>query len=180
MYNLVKELLLNYTEPESPIKQTFEMKLYSDGACNSDSKPNGWASVVSDTGDDIIMQNQVLLSDLKLAQGNFSVGTRAVAVTYFDDVASQQVNGAELIGLIIALRVAAVNPEVTYIGVDSQTVFAWMEGRMTKKTREKMNTFKLQYVEELMKLCAVFRSRGGIVEKINGDDNPADLGYHRK
>jgi hypothetical protein len=108
-----------------------------------------------------------------------NIGGRTVVLAKFNDVRTQQHNGAELLALVIALRLASIIKTVKYIKCDSSTIICWTKGGPRPNTRKNMDKNKLRYIEEGIRLRLEFENRGGIVEKISGDDNLADLGYHK-
>lgn len=154
--------------------------LYSDGAMNKSTGDCAWGSVVQENGKDMIESYVDLIGDMKhmevyLPRG---IGKRRIVVAKFNDVASQQHNGAELIALVVALRIADKLHSVKCIKCDSMVIISWATKGPLPPTKKKMDKSKLNYVDEAMKLRNEFIKRGGKIEKISGDDNKADLGWH--
>lgn len=170
--------------------QTFDTyEIYADGACNSKTGGSAWASVVDHKGHDLIEPNEH--KDLTIERKQLSKGERNVIICKATDVASQQNNYAELLAMVVALRIALRqngtpigSPQKDLIGVkinsDSQLIVDyWSQGKFNIKTWNKMDVQKQKYIVECAKLRKEFELKGGKVVKISGDDNLADLGYHK-
>ena len=85
-------------------------------------------------------------------------------------------NYGELLGLRYALMIAK-KEKVDYIFGDSRLVIDhW--SRWHIKRKELPETTVL-LADEVAKLREAFEKQGGVVSRISGDDNPADLGFHR-
>lgn len=152
-------------------------KLYCDGSCNPSSLPYAWATVVDEESKDVVRANIGLFNDLKLKEFD----CRIIAETYFGDVVSQQNNGAELVGLVMALRIALKNNNINEIFCDSQLLVDYWSKKdgVNKKTKTKMDPNKSKYVDECVMLREQFEKRGSKITKISGKLNKADLGFHR-
>lgn len=160
------------------------ISLYSDGAHNPRTGGVGYASVVDSDKKDMIAQfmNSVeITSGLELKRVSLPVGERQIAIASFTDVTHQQNNGAELIGMLMALRMAVSGKcRVETIYCDSTTVLAWSQGRIGSATKLKMDKRKIGLIEECHTLRSLFEKEfKGQVLFVPGDDNPADLGFHR-
>lgn len=161
------------------VKPTYDWsRIYVDGAHNAASGEKGWASVVDAKGQDLInayteLRGDVPYLDVNLPRG---IGQRRVLLAHFTGV-KQQVNGAELIALVFGLRLALLKPAIKYIGSDSAVVISWST-RLTPGHRLTYDSDKLTLIDELQRLRRLFTERGGVIEKISGASNPADLGYH--
>jgi hypothetical protein len=83
-----------------------QMQLYVDGACNDKSNKKGWASVCDQNEKDMIAEYKFLFNDLKVIEVDVPKGHKFVIESHFNDVASQQNNGAELIAMVCGLRIA--------------------------------------------------------------------------
>lgn len=106
---------------------------------------------------------------------------RHVAICKFDDVKVQQNNGAELIALVIGLRLAIVDSTIKKVYTDSQLLQQWWsKGHVNSKTWKDMDPIKQKYITECKFLREAFEKNGGCIEHISGDYNLADLGYHKK
>lgn len=145
--------------------------LYVDGGHNRQTGDEAWACVVDETGRDMIREWTLLLTDMQLKRVTLPVGDRTVAVSNFTDVTSQQNNGAELLSMLIALRISQ-HATVGSICSDSKLlVDYWSRGHANSVKDAK----KLAYIQECGRLRRLYT---GEVKKISGASNPADLGYH--
>lgn len=156
--------------------------IYSDGAFNPHTKPDAWGSVVNGYGNDLIGYYSPILSDMTLKEVILPVGKRVIIVVNFNDVSTQQNNGAELMAAVAALRIAItlINSgiPVRTVFCDSQTVLYWS----VKLKQESANNFdqrKVIYINQLIQLKKQFERLGGQFEKIPGNSNLADLGHHK-
>lgn len=181
------EIVFEDTDEEVSDDEFDELKdevteLYSDGGTNKTTGDEGWGSVVQQDGRDMISSYTHLLSDMKTREVILprGIGKRTIVVSKFNDVASQQTNGAELLALVVALRIASKLSSVKCIKCDSMVVISWATKGPLKSTKKKMDIDKLRYIEEAIKLKNEFEKRGGILQKISGDDNLADNGWHVK
>ena len=71
---------------------------------------------------------------------------------------------------------SAIVRAVRVFGDSKLVIDFWSQGILRRKLLPK-KTIKL--VEEVYRLRKEFEKIGGVVERISGDDNPADLGFHR-
>lgn len=155
--------------------------LYTDGAHNKTTGSEAWGSVVNKRGEDVMEDYQQVFTDMITKIENLPVGTRRVVVAKFNDVASQQINGAELLALIIGLRLALFSKgQVKTIMCDSKLMTEYWSKNLKKESRERMDPRKAKYVDELICLRKEFETMGGKIEKISGDYNKSDLGFHKK
>lgn len=153
--------------------------IYCDGGMNKYTKPEAWGSVVDDDGKDLIESNLKILSDMNIVQKQLKKDIRFIIISKFNDVATQQNNGAELLSLVAALRIALNSKDITKICTDSSLIYTyWSKGQVNKDTLKKMDTNKKNLIFECKDLREEFEKNGGIIEKIKGDDNKADLGWH--
>jgi ribonuclease HI len=160
------------------------MIIYCDGACNKNTNNEGWGSVVDDENKDLLSLNKKLLGDMKLEDKNLPKENRTIISCKFEDVKQQQNNGAELLSFVASLRIGIKNfqdSDINIIYTDSDLLYKWWSlGKINKKTLESMDSNKKLYLEECYRLRKEYEQRGGKIEKIKGDDNKADLGWHRK
>lgn len=168
------------TEEEFNKDKKIITTLYSDGAMNKNTGNEAWGSVVDQDGVDMIGLYHSFINDMKskdeiLPKG---IGKRKVILAKFNDVSSQQHNGAELMALVVALRISCNIKSIKTIKCDSSVVISWATKGPLPKTKKNMDINKLKYIEEAIELRKRFLYQGGIIEKISGDDNKADLGYH--
>lgn len=155
--------------------------LYTDGAHNKVTGNEAWGSAVNKKGQDIINDYLHLFPDMTTKMENLPVGTRRIIVAKFNDVASQQINGAELLALVAGLRAAIFSKgQVKVIKCDSNLMTEYWSRNLKADSRAKMDPRKAKYVDELICLRKEFEKIGGVIEKISGDDNKSDLGYHIK
>ena len=85
-------------------------------------------------------------------------------------------NYGELLALRYALRVAKKEKAKKIFG-DSKLVIEYWSRRRAKRKELVARTVRL--VDEVARLREQFEASGGSVLRISGDDNPADLGFHR-
>ncbi len=168
-YNMINMVKIIFEE---------ETILYADGGMNKQTGDEAWGSVVDDNYKDVISEYLHLVKDLNIKNVNLPAGSRNIVVSNFTDVKSQQNNGAELLSLLVALRVAKYNKDIEIIYYDSTTVNCWSTKGPLAKTLKKMDKNKLAYIQECIELRKYFEGRGGKVLKIEGKNNKADLGYH--
>jgi ribonuclease HI len=162
-------------------KHLITNEIYCDGACNSHTKIEGWGSVINSEGKDILnLENTIdCLSGIKNRIEKLPVGSRRVLIANFDDVTTQNNNGAELLALLAALRIAIKHPIIKVINCDSELLVKWWSlGHVKKKTSNSMDKAKFNYIKECENLRKIFESRGGQIIKISGNENIADLGWH--
>lgn len=84
-------------------------------------------------------------------------------------------NYGELLGCKYALELA-IRENITHVFGDSKLVIMyWSKGHI--KNEVAGETIELAHV--VAELRREFESKGGKLTRISGDDNPADLGFHR-
>lgn len=155
------------------------MSLYCDGGFNSFTTPYAWGSVVDEKENDVITPNEDMKIENKQLLGTKKNKFRNVIISKFDDVKSQQNNGAELLAFIYALRLALVDKKYKKIHCDSDLIIKWWSVTGISKSNTKCSEEKKKYVQECMRLRKEFELNGGKVIKIKGKDNIADLGLHK-
>ena len=139
-----------------------------------------YASVVDAESKDIISDFLYLFMDFELSYQKLPKCSRNIILCKFDDVAQQQNNGAELVSMVCALRVAKVST-IDIIYSDSNLIIDyWSKGHVNKKTIASMDSKKRTLINECSNLRNEFERRGGKILKVSGKDNLADLGYHRE
>lgn len=171
-----------YYEPISKSKPSIPAGnvIYVDGGCNSHTEGNAWGSVVNKDGVDLIEPYQQLLSDMKLEKRVLPKGPRGVIVCNFNDVSSQQNNGAELLAMVAGLRIAIYSYQngiqIPYILSDSKLIVEYWSKKVTDgKTYDPL---KLQFIQYCIVLRQHYESLGGSILKIGSEKNLADLGWH--
>lgn len=169
-----EDYINNSTQDRKKLKVT--NCLYVDGAHNKFTGSVALSSVVDENYCDKIEEFRYLFNDIELVTFNLPVGIRTLGVANFDDVKSQQNNGAELLALIMGLRIAIFTNSYSTIFSDSQLmVDFWSRGYFNGNP--KMDPIKKLYIEELIGLRKKFN---GEIIKIPGKLNKADLGFHKK
>lgn len=156
-----------------------ESIIYVDGGFNKATGKNAWGSVVNGYGNDLIpyAYSQGLINDMELKEAQLPKGRRVVIVTNFENV-NHQNNGAELIALVVGLRLAIhlnnINIPVKTVFSDSQVVLYWSI-RLKDESALLFDPRKVTYINELIQLRRIFESNGGKVEKVDSNSNLADL-----
>lgn len=84
-------------------------------------------------------------------------------------------NFGELLACKYALTIAKKHKIKNIFGDSKLVIDYWSNGKIKKDMSE--TTKKLAY--ETVKLRKIFEKSGGMIKHISGDDNPADLGFHR-
>lgn len=157
--------------------------LYVDGGMNKTTGKDAWGSVVyKEDGkvNDAIGDYKDILDDLNLKNVILPAPCieRKIVISNFSDVKTQQNNGAELLAMLIALRISKYNLLIKQIFSDSDLVIKyWSIGHYNATTVK--DPKKVAYINECMMLRKLFEKNGGKIVKIGGKENPADLGYHR-
>lgn len=152
--------------------------IYTDGCCNKETKDAGWGSVVNNNKIDLIPIYKHLYSDLIYEEKKCNVGDKTVIIAKSTDVQSQHNNYAELLAFVFALRLAKNNINVKEIKTDSDLIFKYWSCH-THDTKLTNDENKNKYIKESKLLRHEFENRGGIITKISGSENKADLGYHK-
>lgn len=154
--------------------------IYVDGGFNNFTKPYALGSVVNGYGLDILNFYPELTSDMNIVTKTLPVGERNLVIANFNDVTIQQNNGAELLATIIGLRIAIylnnIGIKVTHILSDSQLIVNHWSNKLN---RTDLDPNKVKYINELIILKQNFMLQGGRLQKISGDENLADLGFHK-
>lgn len=156
--------------------------IYVDGGFNKVTGDSAWGSVVNGYSFDLIpyAYSQGIVNDMELKEVQLPKGKRVIIVSKFNGVHHQN-NGAELLALVVGLRIAINliknNIPVSTIYSDSQVVLYWSI-RLKNESAATFDPRKVSYIHELIYLRRTFESMGGKVEKVDGDKNPADLGWH--
>ncbi len=107
-----------------------------------------------------------LFSDMEIKEVELPIPTsesltsnRYIIVSKFTDVKSQQNNGAELLALLFALRIASKEKKITCIKCDSDLLVKWWtKNGPNPTTKSKMDKNKLKYIQESIKLRKEFES----------------------
>jgi hypothetical protein len=179
--------------------------LYVDGGCNpmtlgdSDCPGCAYGSVVEHAGRDVLPDHAHLLRDMDLAWRDLPVGRRLVILARFGDVAQQQNNGAELLAAVAGLRIA-VQSAMDDGGTDTGTDTGNNTGNNTgtgqwprvlsdstlivqywsmRCNAPYLDPRKKAFVRELIALRRAYEQAGGQLLHVSGDDNLADLGFHK-
>lgn len=166
-------------EVEGDVKRMTRCKtsgIYTDGGHNKLTGDEAWGCVVDADGIDLLSDCDVI-DDLNSKVVTLPVGVRRVLISKFNDVSKQQNNGAELLALLVGLRMAVNNVAIKKIYCDSDLMIKyWSTGYVTPTIKKKMDKRKLAYIVECAKLRKIFELSGGKIVKVSGDNNLADLG----
>lgn len=154
-----------------------DRQIYCDGGHNKHTGEEAWGSVVDEENNDLIPIYKDLLNDMIIKRVKLPVGDRWIIVSKFSDVSTQQNNGAELLAMVASLRIATYNQKVfTHIYSDSELIVKWWSKRLDEKKMKSMDKKKVEYILEMIELRKKYN---GEIVKISGDNNLADLGYHK-
>lgn len=162
------------------------MEVYTDGACNATTGKNAWGSVIGIVKEEkiIVYDLLVLAKDVTLcteklpANKLLAAAERTVVVTHFNDVDTNQNNGAELVAFTLGLELAQQYKAIK-VYTDSELLLKWWsKGHVNMKTKKKMDPKKLEWIQRCTTARIAFEKTGGKVEHISGKENPADLGWH--
>lgn len=85
-------------------------------------------------------------------------------------------NFGELLACRYALLIA-IDSDIKKVFGDSKLVIDYWSKGFIKKKELPPETVRL--AEEVMRIRDEFESRGGILGRVSGDTNPADLGFHK-
>ena len=155
--------------------------IYVDGGCNKHTGNDAWGRVCLYDGTDLLQTHLHLVTDLCVESKPLPRGPTLVIVCRFNDVAHQQNNGAELLALLVGLRIAVYSDaecKYTKVASDSSLLVNHWTDKLNDHRLVHMDPLKVAYIREAQELKKRFVLRGGSVIKISGDNNPADLGYH--
>jgi ribonuclease HI len=168
--------------------------LYCDGAFNKLSSPYGWSSVVNQDGQDVLHEYLPIIKYNQMnIKRNIEVNLHVQKITSIRDIievkftgVKQQINGAELIAMLLALKIAnhyntTKKDRLKLIKCDSSTIISWCNGVCHLKSgcKDSGGVDKLEYIKQLQTEFNIFKNAGGVIQKITGGDNLADLGYHK-
>ncbi|AHH11043.1 ribonuclease H family protein [Borrelia coriaceae] len=120
--------------------------------------------VVNEKGISII--NKVIDQNLINEHNNYYVKN-------FDGISN---NYGELLGLYIALKIALQEEQKKIFGDSKLVIDYWSKGFFNKN----LNTNTIKLIQNVTKLRHIFEEKGGEVLLISGDNNIADLGFHKK
>lgn len=154
--------------------------IYSDGGCNKLTKKynnSAFGSVVDYKGQDLIEKHKFLFDDMELLEVELPMGIRTIVISKFNDCKTQQNNGAELLALICAFRIAGFYGTniIDEIYCDSDLLVKYWSKNLKNDSRIKMDAEKAKYIDELIELHLNSDVK---LTKISGDINLADLGFH--
>lgn len=111
--------------------------LYVDGGHNKQTGVEAWGCVVNGNNDDMINKHKDIMQDLELKNVTLPVGNRTIIVSKFNDVKSQQNNGAELLALVAGLRIAIYSDEnISIIYSDSDLCIKYWSFRLGASQRK--------------------------------------------
>jgi viroplasmin and RNaseH domain-containing protein len=89
-----------------------------------------------------------------------------------DDVTN---NYGELLALRYALKIAKKVPAKKIFGDSKLVIDYWSRWHVKRK---ELSEETVELANEVAKLREAFEAKGGAVERISGEHNPADLGFH--
>lgn len=172
----------NFVNGTKKIKADPGRTIYVDGGFNKHTGSEAWGSVVNGYGRDLVeyAYHNGLIQDIEVKYVDLPVGRRMILVAKFEGVQHQN-NGAELLALVIGLRIAIFlvknNIPVDTVLSDSQVILYWSI-RLKDDSAATFDPRKVSYIHELINLRREFESMNGKVDKVDGGENLADLGYH--
>lgn len=162
--------------------------LHVDGGHGKYSGDEGWGRVTDDKGRDILVQFEDIdgikpYDGIKYRDVILPIGKSRILVSKFSDVTSQQNNGAEMLALITGLNIACILNKkypgiITKICSDSDLMVKYWSINLKNEKRRTMDPNKVKFIDVMISLRKQFEKLGGTIEKISGDDNSSDLGYH--
>ncbi|BDU62476.1 ribonuclease HI [Candidatus Borrelia fainii] len=94
-------------------------------------------------------------------------------VKNFDGISN---NYGELLGLYIALKIALQENTKNIFGDSKLVIDYWSKGFYNKN----LNKNSIKLIQNVTKLRHTFEEKGGTVLLISGDNNIADLGFHKR
>lgn len=144
--------------------------IYVDGCCNN--TIGSCSSVTDKYGNCLVKKNLTMLSEYLPEYTTKEHGNRIVYEVNFDDVKSQQNNGAELLALVVGL-IISIEGKNNKIFSDSTLMVNHWSNKLS-------NTIKCPRKARLQEMCVKLTTiyKGKIIH-ISGDINPADLGFHK-
>ena len=86
-------------------------------------------------------------------------------------------NYGELLACCHALKIAGKESIKKIFGDSKLVINYWSKGYMNK---DKLPLKTKKLIKSVARLRKIFEEKGGKIEYISGDDNPADLGFHRR
>lgn len=174
-YPLITDENISIRETDLNVDSISE--IYVDGCCNK--KVGSCGSVICFANGkriDLLHHFEYLFTDLKIETVNVPIGNIKIIKVNFPGL-QQQNNGAELLAMVAGLKIALQMKNVKRILSDSQLIVDYWSKNMSKTITDVNKRF---YINECIKLRKLFEERGGEIIKISGDDNLADLGFHKK
>lgn len=156
-----------------------EACIYVDGGHNKFTGKVAFASCVDSKSKCLLTKYSHYFEDITEKVVDLPVGTRTVHISNFNDVTSQQNNGAELMAMMAGLRIALTTKKYNLIYSDSSLVIDYWSKSLRKNQEKGKDPEKVKIIREVISLRAQFEKMGGRIEKISGADNLADLGFHK-
>lgn len=154
--------------------------IYVDSAQNRTTAGTSWCSVTNSKGECIVSKYMNLFGDLKIEKKRLPNCERYISIVDFDSTNIMKNNSGELLAMVMGLRIAVhTNKKRTLFSDSNLMVKWWSMNRVNKLTLDKMDSRKVDLINECVMLRRKFEKIGGRVEWISGDKNPADLGYHK-
>ncbi|ACH93774.1 ribonuclease H family protein [Borrelia duttonii] len=109
----------------------------------------------------------------KVVKQNFINDYNNYYVKNFNGISN---NYGELLGLYIALKIALQENTKNIFGDSKLVIDYWSKGFYNKNLNK--NTIKL--IQNVIKLRNIFEKSGGQIVLISGNNNIADLGFHKR
>lgn len=85
-------------------------------------------------------------------------------------------NYGELVALYIAMEIAEKIKCYKIYGDSNLVIYFWSQGRYNENGLEQRTT---DLIEKVVARRKEFEKKGGTIEYVSGDYNPADLGFHK-
>lgn len=157
-----------------------ENVIFCDGGHNKMTGDCAFGSVVNNVGEDLIEKHKELFPDMELRDVMLPLGRRFIMVSHFSDCKSQQNNGAELMAMVAALRIALTDNSIDLIYSDSDLMLKYWSKKLNPEKRRTMDPRKVEYIDELIYLRKEYEKYSeNRLAKIEGEKNKADLGFHK-
>lgn len=153
--------------------------IFCDGGHNKMTGDCAFGSVVNNVGEDLIEKHKELFPDMELRDVMLPLGRRFIMVSNFTDCKNQQNNGAELMAMVAALRIALTDKSIDLIYSDSDLMLKYWSKKLNPEKRRTMDPRKVEYIDELIYLRKEYEKYSeNKLAKISGEKNKADLGFH--
>ncbi len=152
--------------------------IFVDACCNKVTGNCSFASVIEFKNDkriDLLGQHLDLFPDMILKRGIFPNGEFTFIEAHSSDVKCQHNNYGELLAFVAGLRIAR-RTGMLWLYSDSDLIIKYWSKQISSTVRDRV---KIGYIIECINLRQEFENNGGLIIKVSGDANPADLGFHK-